>query len=152
MAGQVVHDQYQLGTGRYLIQDFQDPHNVRHFQPTLVFAPPRRQPRQPNIQAGVDLDEVATRFNYLIAAEAIWTDELDQERGAIEQRREKVWANMRIRRGFQQCQGCREEEFRILLGELPDGGVDRLTSAPLIERRPNAGLLGLLISRQITIQ
>src|ERR1017187_8277353 len=81
MAGQVVHDQYQLGTGRYLIQDLQDPHNVRHFEPILVFAPPRHQPCQPNIQARVDLDEVATRFSYLIAAEAIWADELDQERG-----------------------------------------------------------------------
>ena len=72
--------------------------------------------------------------------------------GAIEQRRVKVWADMRSWRGFQQCEGCREEELRILLGELPDGGVDRLASAPLIERRPNAGLLGLLISRQFTIQ
>src|ERR1017187_4686680 len=89
MAGQVVHDQYQLGTGRYLIQDLQDPHNVRHFEPILVLAPPRHQPCQPNIQARVDLDEVATRFSYLIAAEAIWTDELDQERGAIEQRSEE---------------------------------------------------------------
>jgi hypothetical protein len=59
---------------------------------------------------------------------------------------------MRIWRGFQQCQGRREEELRILLGELADGGVDRLASAPLIERRPDAGLLGPLISRQFTIQ